>query len=103
MSRAAACPRLDGAASIIASASELRDFYRAPHQTWAEFPYGAHAVYGTTPMASGSDCGEELVFHFIDHPTESVDTSCLNATLPPRFSGSSALKLRLLGVSTGWD
>jgi pimeloyl-ACP methyl ester carboxylesterase len=94
--------RLDAAASI-ASAAELRDFYRAPNQTWAEFPYGAHAVYGTTPIADGNDCGERLVFQFIDHPTEPLDTSCLSQTLSPGFSGSAALNQKLLGVSTGWD
>src|SRR5690606_31913784 len=45
------------AATAVGPARRLRDAYRAPGQTWVEFPTGAHQIVEGTPMTSGGDCG----------------------------------------------
>ncbi len=94
--------RLDPAAPVEAAA-RLRDAYTSPNQAWVEFPYGAHAVYSGTPMPDGTDCGEKILFQFIDHPDAPIDTSCTAATVPPGFGGSPSQNVELLGVTEGWD
>jgi pimeloyl-ACP methyl ester carboxylesterase len=94
--------RLDAAAAV-EGARRLQSTYVAPQQTWAEFPYGAHAVYTGTPTTSGKDCGEQIVFQFLDDPAAPIDLACIGDTAAPEFSGTPSLNLKTLGVEDGWD
>lgn len=95
------------AATAVAPARLLRDAYRAPGQTWAEFPNGAHQIVSATPTADGQDCGRSLLYGFVDsfagNPRSALDTSCARDAAPLHFDGTPENNPPLLGVADAWD
>lgn len=95
------------AATAVAPARLLRDAYRAPGQTWAELPNGAHQIVSASPMPDGSDCGRSLLYRFVDsfagNPRSVLDTSCTSTAAPLLFDGTPENNPPLLGVSDAWN
>jgi hypothetical protein len=90
-------------ATPITSAVALRDAYRAPAQTFIEFPTGAHGIQEGTPLSNGGDCGRQLVLHFLDDLHATPDVGCVSQVLPIDFGGQTSVNQYLLGVADGWD
>lgn len=75
-----------------------------PHQHYVEFPYGAHNITLGTPYLNNNtitDCGLQLFVNFVQSPAAPLDTSCVNATLPPDFSGER-FSTQHLGIKDLW-
>jgi hypothetical protein len=91
------------AATTFAPAATLRDFYKGPNQTFVEFPRGAHQIVGATPTTLGNDCGEHVLFQFLDNPDKPIDTSC-TSDMPPLFlSGTAQVNNYFFGTVDGWE
>lgn len=90
-------------ATPLHQAVRVRDAFRGPHQHWVEFPHASHAIVEVTPTKTGTDCGREVLFQFLDDPEGPVDTGCTQALAPLDFDGTRTNNLRLFGVPGAWD
>jgi hypothetical protein len=83
-------------------AREVRSHFIGPHQTWVEFPEGAHGVTNVTPTTTGADCAKSIYEQFLDHPNERLDTSCVADVTPINWDGAPEYATTILGTAGVW-
>lgn len=93
-------------------AAPMAEIFNGPHQQFVTVPWSPHCVLGSswTEAAlegTGPICGEEIIFDFLDDPTGTVDTSCLDELYPLEFDPTSEINIwiseELFGTDDMWE
>ncbi|MCI0455165.1 MAG: hypothetical protein L0Y68_09245 [Candidatus Dadabacteria bacterium] len=108
---------IDGATPL-SVAEQAKSFFNKDHQSFIPVPFASHGViftsYTTDIVKTGvacvvptppnwTTCGLEMMFDFIEGPTEELNTSCLNNIYKLEFSGTSEITRILSQINFGTD
>jgi pimeloyl-ACP methyl ester carboxylesterase len=89
-----------------ALALDVTEHFTGAHQHWVDFPHSAHGASFDTPVVddgSQEPCGFQLILDFLADPQASLDTGCVDATLPLSFDPGQAYAEHFFGTDALWD
>lgn len=86
-------------------ARSFSDSLHDPGQVFVAVPYSTHSVILNSPRASisGDTCGADLLQGFVISGGRTLDMSCLNDLVPPRFDPNPTLAGQLFNRNDVWE
>ncbi len=92
-------------ATLMRKALEVKPHFQGAHQTWVEFPLGAHGILSSSPTNAGPSCGTAIMVSFMRSPMSPPDRTCMSDLRGLDFTGAAtpATTMQLFGVADPWD
>lgn len=81
---------------------ELATHFAAPGQTLAYWPQGAHGMIGGATLPQGGDCGQELLWAFLEAPEAALDLGCVARTQGVQWDGYADYNVYFMGTQDVW-